>query len=127
MTRRHPAEHIRALLEELVARVKARVPGAVGSARDDGIERDGALRAYASFLAAPDGDAISVTVLIRPLGVGAQCTADCVREATVIDEMPVLTVADLEPAVAAEAILRAVAEFVRAQEDRVVRELKGAP
>lgn len=126
MTQARLEEHISALLEDLVGRVKARVAGAVGSSRDDAIERDGGVRLYATFLATPDGDAISVTVLIRPLGAGVECTADCVREGTVIDEMPVLSVAGLEPAAAAAAILRAVSEFVRAQEDHVVVELQRA-
>lgn len=126
MSKARLEDHISGLLEELVARVKARVPEAIGSARVDADDRDGTTRKYATFLATPDGDAISVTVLIRPRGRGVECSADCVREAVVIDEMPSLALEGVEPAVAAERILRGVAEFVRAQEDHVVRELQRA-
>jgi hypothetical protein len=113
---------IRRALDELVARVRQRVPGALAVAR-----YDGAMQPYASFAASASAESFDLCVLLQRREGGAiGCTADLVRGGSgdILGEMLPVTLQGGQDTAGTKRLLDAVRAFTSSQEDRVVREMQ---
>jgi hypothetical protein len=116
-------EEIRELLDELVDRVRQRVPDVLAGAR-----YDGAMQPYASFAATASSESLDLCVVLRPRQDGAiECIADLVAGGTgdVLAEMATVVCTGATDVKGTKRLLAAVRAFCASQEDRVVGQLRG--
>jgi hypothetical protein len=123
MSEEQIARQILEILQEFVARVLRRVPGASGGANYHGPTIHGERSPYASFLLNGGDHELCLMAFLRKTEDGLECAAD-LSAPNLLVEMPALPILGIEDPGRVAPVLEKVRAFAYAQEDRAVEQLR---